>query len=147
MWGGGKQKPEKVGTLIGQQTELRGDVIFSGGLHVDGKVKGSVIAEEGGPAVLVLSEHGMIEGEIRVPYIVVNGVVIGDIHVSETVELAPHARVTGNVYYNRIEMSMGAEVNGNLVHLEEPVVAPEKKSQKRAVVIPETSKLASEGES
>lgn len=123
MWGGGKQKPEKpekVDTLVGQQTELRGDVIFNGGLHVDGKIKGSVIADESGPAVLVLSEHGLIEGEIRVPYIVVNGVVIGDIHAHESAELAPHARVTGNVYYSRIEMAMGAEVNGSLVHLEEP---------------------------
>jgi len=144
MWGGGKQKPEKVDTLIGQQTELRGDVIFSGGLHVDGKIKGNVIADEGGPAVLVLSEHGMIEGEIRVPYIVVNGVVIGDIHVQETAELAPHARVTGNVYYNRIEMSMGAEVNGNLVHLEEP--AKDKAPLQEPVAVQEMRELATEEE-
>lgn len=147
MWGGGKQKPEKVDTLIGQQTELRGDVIFSGGLHVDGKIKGNVIAEESGPAVLVLSEHGMIEGEIRVPYIVVNGVVIGDIHVHETAELAPHARVTGNVYYNRIEMSMGAEVNGNLVHLEEPVKELMNEPVKEQEPLSDASEFAPEGES
>ncbi len=141
MWGGGKQKPEKVDTLIGQQTELRGDVVFSGGLHVDGKIKGSVIADDASPAVLVLSEHGLIEGDIRVPYIVVNGVVIGDIHVHETAELAPHARVTGNVYYNRIEMSMGAEVNGNLVHIEEPV------KEREVNTTPEARELASEVES
>ena len=120
MWGANKkQRSEKVDTLIGQQTELHGDVMFSGGLHVDGKVKGNIIAEKESSTMLVLSEKGSIEGEIRVPYIIVNGLVIGDIYASESVELAQNARITGNVYYNRIEIAMGAEVNGSLVHYEE----------------------------
>jgi len=120
MWSSNKkQRSEKVDTLIGQQTELHGDVMFSGGLHVDGKVKGNIIADKEGTTMLVLSEKGAIEGEIRVPYIIVNGLVIGDIYASESVELAQNARITGNVYYNRIEIAMGAEVNGSLVHYEE----------------------------
>ena len=119
MWSGKKQRTEKVDTLIGQQTELHGDVVFSGGLHVDGKIKGNVIAEKESSTMLVLSDKGSIEGEVRVPYIIVNGLVIGDIYASESVELAQNARITGNVYYNRIEVAMGAEVNGSLVHREE----------------------------
>lgn len=120
MWSSNKkQRSEKVDTLIGQQTELHGDVMFSGGLHVDGKVKGNIMADKEGSTMLVLSERGSIEGEIRVPYIIVNGLVIGDIYASESVELAQNARITGNVYYNRIEIAMGAEVNGSLVHYEE----------------------------
>jgi cytoskeletal protein CcmA (bactofilin family) len=120
MWGANKrQRSEKVDTLIGQQTELHGDVMFSGGLHVDGRVKGNIIAEKESSTMLVLSEKGSIEGEIRVPYIIVNGLVVGDIYASESVELAQNARITGNVYYNRIEIAMGAEVNGSLVHYEE----------------------------
>ena len=115
MFGKGKKsKSTKIDTIIGQHTELRGDVHFTGGLHVDGAVKGNVVAD--GDAVLTLSESGTIEGEVRVPNIVLNGSVEGDVHASEQVELAPHARVTGNVFYNLIEMAMGAEVNGNLVH-------------------------------
>ncbi len=114
MFGKGKKsKSTKIDTIIGQHTELRGDVHFTGGLHVDGAVKGNVVAD--GDAVLTLSESGTIEGEVRVPNIVLNGSVEGDVHASEQVELAPHARVTGNVFYNLIEMAMGAEVNGNLV--------------------------------
>jgi cytoskeletal protein CcmA (bactofilin family) len=111
-----KQRSEKVDTLIGQHTELHGDIIFTGGLHVDGRIKGNVIAEKDGATMLVLSEQGVVEGEIRVPYIVINGQVVGDIYAFESVELAQHARITGNVYYNRIEVAMGAEVNGSLVH-------------------------------
>ena len=119
MWNGKKQRTEKVDTLIGQQTEVHGDVVFSGGLHVDGKIKGNVVAEKESSTMLVLSDKGSIEGEVRVPYIIVNGLVIGDIYASESVELAQNARITGNVYYNRIEVAMGAEVNGSLVHREE----------------------------
>ena len=47
---------------------------------------------------------------------VVTGTVIGDVHAPGHVELAAQARVHGNVYYSLIEMAMGAEVNGSLVH-------------------------------
>jgi len=66
--------------------------------------------------VLTVSEKGRIEGDVQVPNLELNGAVEGDVHASERVELASHAKVTGNVYYNLIEMAMGAEVNGNLVH-------------------------------
>ena len=116
---GKSKKPKQTATidsLIGQNTEIRGDVIFSGGLHVDGKVKGNVLSAEGDDSVLTLSERGVIEGEVKVPNVVVNGTVIGDVHALSHVELAAQARVHGNVYYSLIEMAMGAEVNGNLVH-------------------------------
>ncbi len=122
MWSANrKYKTDKVDTLIGQQTELRGNINFSGGLHIDGKIQGNVSAEGDDKTVLVLSDKGTIEGEVRVPYLVINGLVIGDLYASESIELAPKARITGNVYYNRIEVAMGAEVNGSLVHLDEAV--------------------------
>ena len=118
MWGKSRKPKQtaQIDSLIGQNSEIRGDVIFSGGLHVDGKVKGNVIAAEGDDSVLTLSERGVIEGEVKVPNVVVNGTVIGDVHALSHVELAAQARVHGNVYYSLIEMAMGAEVNGNLVH-------------------------------
>ncbi len=106
----------QVNTLVGQDTEIRGDLVFSGGLHVDGKINGNVIAEEGSTAVLILSEFGKIEGEVKVPNMVLNGEIVGDVYGSVRVELAPKSRIKGSVYYNVIEMAIGAEVNGNLVH-------------------------------
>ena len=126
MWGKNK-KPKstaQIDSLIGQNTEIQGDVIFSGGLHVDGTVKGSVIAENGEDSLLTLSERGTIEGEVKVPNVVVNGTVIGDVHASGHVELASEARIHGNVYYALIEMAMGSEVNGNLVHKTDDSVVP-----------------------
>ncbi len=118
MWGRRKRiKTSRIDSLIGQQTELHGDVRFLGGLHVDGTVTGNVAADDESRSVLTVSEHGVIEGEVRVPNIILNGAVIGDVHAKERIELAANARVAGNVYYTLIEMAMGAEVNGNLVHV------------------------------
>lgn len=125
MWGRRKKfKATKLDSLIGQQTELHGDIRFSGGLHVDGTIKGNVISEAETSSVLTLSSHGTIEGEVKVPNVVLNGVVVGDVYASGHIELASNARVTGNVYYSLIEMAMGAEVNGNLVHCGEELESP-----------------------
>ena len=106
----------RIDSLIGQGTVITGDLVFSGGLHVDGTIKGNVAAEEGSTALLILSESGRIEGEVTVPNMVLNGEIVGDVFGSTRVELATKARVKGSVYYNLIEMAIGAEVNGGLVH-------------------------------
>lgn len=143
MIGSKKRKSMNIETLIGQNTEITGDLHFSGGLHVDGVIKGSVIAKEGSSSVLRLSEHGCIEGEVKVPTINLNGTVNGDVHASQGIELASKARVNGNVYYQLIEMAMGAEVNGNLVHESEvQQVADKTKVSKKPAR--STTKLAEE---
>ena len=113
---GSKGGDSVVDTLIGKQTEILGDVRFSGGLHVDGKIKGKVLAEAGNKgASLSVSENGAVEGDVRVPNIILNGKVTGDVHATEKIHLAAKARVNGNVYYKIIEMEGGAEINGQLV--------------------------------
>jgi cytoskeletal protein CcmA (bactofilin family) len=117
MWGNSrKKKVTQIDSLIGQDTEISGDVLFSGGLHIDGKIKGNVLARENSESVLTLSEQGSIDGDVRVPNMILNGVVKGNVYAVEHIELAPKARITGDVYYGLIEMTIGAEVNGSLVH-------------------------------
>jgi cytoskeletal protein CcmA (bactofilin family) len=106
----------RIDTLIGQGTEINGDLVFTGGLHIDGKITGNVVAEEDSPSILILSEFGQIEGDVKVPNMVLNGKIVGDVFGSTRVELAPKSRINGSVYYNLIEMAIGAEVNGGLVH-------------------------------
>jgi len=125
MFGNRKRiRTAKIDTLIGRNGEMLGDVKFAGGLHVDGIVKGNVVAEEDASSVLTLSESGIIEGEVRVPNVVLNGTVIGDVHARLHIELASNARITGSVFYGLIEMAVGAEVNGKLVHVAEDMEAP-----------------------
>ncbi len=105
----------KIDSLIGANSSICGDLSFSGGLHIDGEVVGNVIANDSESA-LIVSNHGKIKGNVTVGHIVLNGEVKGNVYSCESIELAPEARVVGNVYYNLLEMAMGAEVNGNLVH-------------------------------
>ncbi|TWI10312.1 cytoskeletal protein CcmA (bactofilin family) [Lysobacter ruishenii] len=106
----------QVDTLVGPQMTIRGDLQFSGGLYVEGRIFGKVVAEEGKPAMLTLAENGSIEGEIRVPVVVLNGRFDGDVHAEERVELAAKAQVRGNVYYKVVEMAAGAMLTGRLIH-------------------------------
>jgi cytoskeletal protein CcmA (bactofilin family) len=110
-------KPQnRIDCLIGAGTTVEGNLTFSGGLRVDGTVRGNIVAEEGKPGTLVVSEKARVEGEIRVPHVVVNGVVTGTIQSTEYVELQAKANVTGDVQYNTLEMQLGAVVEGRLVH-------------------------------
>ncbi len=120
----------KVDSLIGKKTELHGDVSFSGGFHVDGKIKGNIRSDDAA-SLLTVSDHGLVEGEVHVPNIILNGTINGDVYASERIELAANARVLGNVYYNLIEMAAGSEVNGNLVRQAESEKSATAQSQKK----------------
>ena len=116
MFGRKQRRHTVVDTLVGANTKVNGDVHFKGGCHVDGIVKGNVTADNESDSALSISEDGTVEGGVTVPYVVLHGIVRGDVFASQRVELGPTARVIGNVYYNLIEMAIGAEINGKLVH-------------------------------
>jgi cytoskeletal protein CcmA (bactofilin family) len=108
-------KPQSIATLIGADTIVRGDVAFSGGLHLEGRVVGDVTGDES-RSVLTVGEQGVIEGSVRLGQLVLNGTITGDVQVSQRAELGPTARVEGNLRYSVLEMAGGARVNGRLVH-------------------------------
>ncbi|MDD2833197.1 MAG: polymer-forming cytoskeletal protein [Methylotenera sp.] len=109
-----------IDTLIGIDTKIEGNVYFSGGLRVDGTVLGAVAEPNGTPSTLILSEHGRIEGAVTASKLVINGTVVGPIKANQFIELQTKARVTGDVYYNSLEMHTGAVIEGKLVYLDEP---------------------------
>jgi len=106
-------------TLISPETVIVGDVHFCGNLDVEGLVQGNVIAQPGKDALVRVVGKGRVEGDIRVPCIVINGAVQGNVYSSKHLELASKSRVQGNVYYTLVEMVAGSEVNGSLTHLTE----------------------------
>jgi cytoskeletal protein CcmA (bactofilin family) len=108
---------KEIASLIGSGSTVTGDVTFSGGLRIDGTIKGAVRCvdgEKGG--MLVISELGAVEGEVRAAHLVVAGRIEGPVYASELVELQPKARVRGDVHYRALEMHNGAVVDGTLMH-------------------------------
>jgi cytoskeletal protein CcmA (bactofilin family) len=116
MFGQKTPMENRIDTLVGPNSKVNGDLSFVGRCHVDGVVKGNVNADPESNSALSIAEDGAVEGGVRVPYVVLNGIVRGDVFANQRVELGPTARVIGNVYYNLIEMAIGAEINGKLVH-------------------------------
>lgn len=115
-------------TLISHETVIVGDVHFSGNLDVEGLVQGNIIAQSGKEALLRVVGKGRVEGEIRVPNVIVNGVIEGDVYSSKHLELAKKSRVKGNVFYTLVEMAAGAEVNGGLTHMSDAGAVAEQPS-------------------
>lgn len=112
-----QSKSRNIGTLIGADTRIHGDVEFSGGLHLDGCITGNVSGNPAADTTLSVSEQGRIEGSVSVTNVILNGIVNGDIDATLRVELGEKARVLGNVRYAAIESAVGAQINGKLIHL------------------------------
>lgn len=123
------KESHKDHTLIAKNAEIVGDIKFSGGLHIQGKVTGNVIVSEG-VGELIIGDTGVVVGEIRSPHVVINGQVDGDVHSTGYVELAAKAVVSGNVYYKLMEMVKGAQVNGSLEYVSAD--SPKEKNTKKS---------------
>ena len=120
LFGRRKQTSTRIDTLLGKAATLNGDLEFSGGLHLDGRVNGNVRSNEADGGALSVSESGFIEGTVEVTSIVMNGTVNGDMHARERLVLGGKARVNGNVHYGVIEMAPGAVITGKLIPLGDP---------------------------
>jgi cytoskeletal protein CcmA (bactofilin family) len=117
-------KMAALSTLIAEGVEITGDVVFTGGMRVDGRIEGDVIGrkpEGKSPTLLVLSAKGRIEGTIRCGDAVINGTVTGDLDVEHRLELQSDARVCGTIRYRQLQMDVGASVQGQLLRVEAPV--------------------------
>ncbi|MDE3009445.1 MAG: polymer-forming cytoskeletal protein [Pseudomonadota bacterium] len=116
MFGNRNNKNAPIDSLIGAGTLIEGNVNFRGGLRIDGSVEGRVTGIDGETTQLVLSEQGRVKGEIRARRVLINGEVNGPVFATESLELMPKARVQGDVHYQRIEVHLGAQVTGRLIH-------------------------------
>ena len=108
-----------IDTLISADTRVEGDIHFSGGLRVDGQIKGNVTEPVDQASTLILSEHGSIEGSVTASKIVINGKVIGNVKAAQFIELQAKASIKGDVNYKSLEMHTGAVIEGKLVYLGE----------------------------
>jgi len=104
-----------VETLIGPSVTIHGDVDFTGGVHLQGRVLGNLRMQAGGSAALEIVDGGVVEGEVRAQQASINGQVRGDVHVGGHLVLGPKAAIEGNVHYGSIEMASGARISGKML--------------------------------
>jgi cytoskeletal protein CcmA (bactofilin family) len=111
-------------SLIGPTTRVDGNLLFRGGMRIDGQVVGNVVAEAGHASYLVIAEHARVEGEVRCDHLVVNGEIKGCVVSATLLEIQPKARIFGDVCYKVLEMHGGAQVLGLLTHRDSSGVEP-----------------------
>ena len=110
-------KNDKIDTLIGNSAEIEGNIVFSGGLRIDGKVNGSVYGKQDS-STLIISENASVNGEINVTSAYIDGSVVGSVFASDYLELKSKANIMGDVNYASMEIHLGAIISGNLINNE-----------------------------
>ena len=109
----------RLSSLIATGVQIAGDVIVTDGVRIDGQVVGNVVSKPETHGLLVLSEHGRIEGNVHVHDAVVNGTICGDLEVENFIELQANARITGAIRYRTLQMTCGARGRHHGVHCRE----------------------------
>ncbi len=99
-------------SFIARNVHLVGDVYFSGSLRIDGRVDGRVAVHAGKKGMLVLSRGSVINGPVKAGNLICDGTIHGEVRVDERVECREHAVIHGNVYYGKIDITEGAQVEG-----------------------------------
>ena len=94
-----------------------GEVRFEGTLWVDGYLAGRLRSLTG---TLFIGESGEVESDIVVGAAIIDGVLHGDIHATERVELQSHARVFGNIESPALTIQPGAVFEGQCRFLSAP---------------------------
>ena len=111
-----KKKRKFVGitTLIDKDIVISGDTTYTGGIRIDGVVRGNVKVLGKEESLLIMGYGSEVKGDIDVHKAIINGTINGNIRCLDYLELNADAIVNGNIEYGIIEVHEGAKLNGNL---------------------------------
>jgi cytoskeletal protein CcmA (bactofilin family) len=114
---GSRQQAEEAArpnTVIGVGSTVRGTLMVSGTLRIDGEFEGDVLSCER----LEIGEHGVMRSDVEVREASVQGRVIGSIRALGVIELKTGARVEGDVAAYSVVMESGVHFTGRCTMLE-----------------------------
>lgn len=128
-----KRKFVAITTLIDKGIVITGDTTYSGGIRVDGKIKGNlkVYGEEG--SLLIMGHGSNINGDVEVEKAIINGEINGNIKCHDYLELNTNAIVNGSIEYDIIEVHEGSKINGTLKRIKNKKKIEPKKKEKQDI--------------
>src|ERR1051325_5179109 len=97
-------------TIIGESVLVRGNLSGDEDLHVLGRVDGRVELQR----TLVVAQSGILKAEITVKNAIISGVIVGNVHASESVEITKEGRMVGDIFAPRVIIVDGASFRGNV---------------------------------
>ena len=106
-------------SVVGTGVVVSGDLSCQDNLCIEGKFKGSIQASKN---AVVIGCSGLVDGGIQAKNLLVQGKVIGDISVKETIVIAKTGAITGNLKAAKVELENGAKYKG--IMLIDPVEIP-----------------------
>lgn len=112
-----RKKKFRIDTFIDKDMIIRGNVKFSGGVRLDGKIYGDLNVEFSEKSGVVMGSEGMIKGDISGNHIIINGKVTGSIKALDYLEINSNAIIEGDIEYDVIEIHAGAVILGSLKKL------------------------------
>ena len=106
----------KNSTVIGENCVIEGDVTFEKTIEVHGKIIGTLkIAENCTSASLIIKKTGIVEGDVYGSEVIIEGEVVGNVSGKKDIKIENSAFISGNVYYDILDVQGGATINGNLI--------------------------------
>ena len=126
------KKSNTIDTLIDETMNIRGNMNFSGGIRLDGKLHGNLTLTEGSSGSVIMGPKSKISGDIKTHTAIIAGEVRGNIEAQDFVELHSTAIVNGDISYGDIETHSGAIINGNISKIK-PTKMTKKISNKKEI--------------
>ena len=106
----------KNATVVGENCVIEGDVTFEKTIEVHGKIIGTLkIAENCTSATLIIKKTGIVEGDVFGSDVMIEGEVVGNVSGKKEIKIENSAFISGNVYYDILDVQGGATINGNLI--------------------------------
>ena len=102
-------KEERLNTIIGQGTVLKGECSVNGTVRVDGVIDGSLAAS----GVAILGKSGRIKGDLLVQNAIVGGMVEGSVIAKGRLELQTGASVKGDITARKLVVEEGVFFDGS----------------------------------
>ncbi|MFP4171738.1 MAG: polymer-forming cytoskeletal protein [Candidatus Hydrogenedentota bacterium] len=98
-------------TIIGQGTNVKGEIYSKGTVRIEGQVVGSVHCE----GVLLVQDSGQVKADLVANHIVISGKVKGNLVARERLEVMPNATVIGDITAPRVSIAEGVVFEGQCI--------------------------------
>lgn len=102
-------------TVLGEETQLTGKISFSTALRMKGRFAGEVIAT----GDLTVEESAVVEANVQVNNLVLDGAMVGNAHVKNHLDLGEKSSLIGDVTTEVLRMSQGAVLRGRVSMLKD----------------------------
>jgi cytoskeletal protein CcmA (bactofilin family) len=109
-----KRKFVAITTLIDKDIVISGDTTYTGGIRIDGKIKGNLKVHGDEGSLLIMGYGSTITGDVEVEKAIINGEINGNVKCNDYLELNTNAIVNGSIEYDIIEVQEGAKITGDL---------------------------------